>query len=170
MRRRTLLATGGSLFTSVFAGCGETQSSTGTTPEETEVKKLEVVTPEPTPSPSPTPSPIQCPGSAPSYTVHDVSDISYGDVVRVRVDIELYSIGDNLSDEEFHRLSQDVVCRVISEIAVNAIAIFYWEAGQRPGYETAYASNDWAPYGEWSQADAVETGDYSKHEHDFERL
>lgn len=176
MERRIFLATGGALITSLTPGCGETQSSTGSTPEDTEVKKLQVVTPESTPTPSPSPSPsqtptsIRCPDSVPAHEVYDVEDISYEDVVRIRIDIRLYRPGDDYTDEEFHRLNQEAICRVTNEVPVNAIAVFYWGPGQTPGYESAYASNDWAPYGEWSRADAVETGDYSHHEHDFERL
>lgn len=176
MERRRFLASGGAIVTSLAAGCGETQSSQGSPPEETTAKKLEVVTPEstPTPSPSPSPSPtssrIECPESVPAHEVYDIEDISYGNVVRIEIDIRLYRPGDDYTDEEFQRLNQEAVCRTTNEVPVNAIAVFYWEPGQTPGYESAYATNDWAPYGEWSRADAVETGDYSHHEHDFERL
>lgn len=54
MDRRTLLATGGLVFTTLVSGCGESQSSQEPTPEETTAKKLEVFTSESTETPTST--------------------------------------------------------------------------------------------------------------------
>lgn len=116
----------------------------------------------PTASPSPTAEP-------PEYAVANQEDISYSNVVRIRVDIVIETAADDLTDDDLRRLGEAEVDRITSEQDVNAIAVFLYNDAADVGW-TADVSIEWAPNGEWDQAESVETGDYHSHEFAIERL
>lgn len=135
-------------------------------------------TPSPTPTSAPTPeptaTPITHPKSVPDYRTARIDDVSYVNqdndlIVRARVHIRVDDPCE-LSEEEYLRIGQDIAATATSQADFNAITVFSWGEFDSIGSESAYARVDWAPYGEWSRADDVETGEYQHHQYVFERL
>ena len=109
------------------------------------------------------PSEIEEP-TLPSYEVVKQEDVSFGNTVRISVSVVA---SPDLSDEELLRVSKNVVDKITSEQDVNAIGIFFSENEADVGNIAALASVDWAPFGDWSRANEVETGNYSNHEYNI---
>jgi len=117
------------------------------------------------------PQNLRCPDDPPAFReIYDIDDVSHAGAVRYEVIVRLDKEGDAHSDEEFNRLSRAIVCNVVEEEDVNAIAILYYEPDDIVQERLAYARNEWAPYGDWGSAGDVETGDYSNHEHSFSKI
>lgn len=148
-RRRAILGTGVAVIT-VITGCTgvEEDGESEETEEENDSESRPI----------------------PGYGIDQIDDISSGDTVRIRMDIRTDDPVDELSDEEFHRISEDIVEDRTNEQDVNAIVIFFWEDTAQIGVETAYARMEWAPDGDLGAAHTVSTGDYSEHEYELEYL
>jgi len=117
------------------------------------------------------PQNLRCPDDPPAFReIYDIDDVSHAGAVRYEVIVRLDKEGDAYSDEEFNQLSRAIVCNVVEEKDVNAIAILYYEPDDIVQERLAYARNEWAPYGDWGSAGDVDTGDYSNHEHTFSRI
>ncbi len=101
----------------------------------------------------------------PEYTVVAEEDLSYSAIMRWQVRAQTTG---GISKEEIDALARDIVDCVKSEREVNAISIFLYRYGDDANSTYTIASIDYAPYGEWSRAGEVETGDYSSHEYDIE--
>lgn len=145
-RREALVGCGIATFT-ISAGCigGESDDAGGPGESEAEV-------------------------SPPEYEIAVSEDISAGDIVRHRIDVWTDDPVDELSDEEFLAIGEDIVTDTIDDQDVNSISIFFWEESATIGAESAYARITWAPDGDLSAATTVSTGDYSDHEYALERL
>ena len=102
----------------------------------------------------------------PHYTIADEEDLSYSNVIRWQ--IRATTPIDNLTQEQIKNIAGDIVKRVKEERKVNAISIFLYYEGDDIYYMYTIARIDYAPYGDWSRADEVKTGDYSKHKYSIE--
>ncbi|MDQ2052961.1 hypothetical protein RBH26_21190, partial [Natronolimnohabitans sp. A-GB9] len=115
---------------------------------------------------------IECPNDdeVPEHGAIDAEDLSERGMERVNIDIRLVEDGDEYSDSELIAIAKEAVCIFTQDDEWNAIGLTFWEPGQTPGYEQAYAECNWAPDGVWGRADDVDTGDYSTHEFNLRRF
>lgn len=114
-------------------------------------------TPEPTATPDPqaTPTPVSY-----GFTVVDQRDVSDGDVVRMVMSVELKG-----------PYSQEVGAGIVNHLTVwyfwrsevNAAAFLFFYPRDENDNTVPAGAIDWAPYGDWSRASEVKTGDYTHH-------
>jgi len=104
------------------------------------------------------PKPSQTIIPLPDYKVISQSDISFGKVIRIEVNAVASK---DLSKSELQRISEDIIEEITSQQEINAIAISFWEHEDAMGAKPAFATVNWAPYGDWSKAMDIQTGDYS---------
>lgn len=69
------------------------------------------------------------------------------------------------SDRELINIATNVVKRAIAYNDIVALSAFFWKEGQQPGKESAMASVDWAPNGEWGDRFDAEPGVYENFEY-----
>ena len=115
---------------------------------------------------------FECPSEeeSPDFETIGAEDLTNENVKRFNFDIRLSDDTDNYTDNDLILIAKRAVCVATKEENWNAIGITLWEEGQNPGYEQAYGECNWAPYGKWSLAGNIETGDYSKHEYAVTRF
>jgi hypothetical protein len=94
------------------------------------------------------------------YTIAEERDISFGGTVRIDARAVIY--GEHTRDGIL-ATAKSVVAEITAKRAVNAIGVFFYTptADTSGGFDIA--SVEWAPDGEWGNADSVSTGDYSRH-------
>lgn len=97
----------------------------------------------------------------PKYQIVEVEDVSFNNVKRYRVRSYVDKI---LSYRENELVSEKIIAEITKSKSSNAISIFYYlpESDINSSYTAGMA--EWAPYGDWSKADEIITGDYSKHQ------
>ena len=89
-----------------------------------------------------------------------IEDLSHGQVIRKAINVTIPA--GKVPDKTLLSIAKEAAKLV--EEPTNAIIIFYWQPGQNVGQEFARAIVEFAPYGDWSMADTVATGDVSHHE------
>ena len=122
--------------------------------------------PEGTASTSPTPTGTD--GGTPpddtavlTYEVVEREDVSLGDVVRLVFRVQVSS---EPTGAELEEIANQLITDETQEQDVNAIGFyFYLPDSDTSGPYTA-GTGDWAPNGNWEEADTVVAGDYSTHE------
>lgn len=96
----------------------------------------------------------------PKYEIVKVEDLSFSTCVRVQYRIRVEKL---LSLTELADICGEVIKKQKAEKPVNAISfLFYLPLTDTDSISTAGAA-DWAPNGEWVDADTVKAGNYSKH-------
>ena len=118
--------------------------------------KKSVSTPTPTPTPTPTVKP------RPSYTVAKIENDSFGSTKRYEIHVVLP--GSSTGSQRM-QIARRVVEDLKDEKPFNAAGVFFWKKKSDIGKMPAAHSIDYAPGGDWSEADTVETGDYSSMEY-----
>jgi len=96
------------------------------------------------------------------YRIHGTRDVSMANCVRIVADIAL-GTSQHLDNAQLIDIAGQVVQTITATTSVNAIGVFFWKPGSNIGAESAAASVDWAPFGQWDRACDVSTGDYTKH-------
>lgn len=110
--------------------------------------------------------PIEKDKGTPQYTIADEEDLSFSNVIRWQVRATT-SIND-ITHDQIDSIAKDIVKKVKEKRDVNAIGIFlYYDGDDIYGMYTI-ARIDYAPYGDWSRANEVTTGDYSKNTYNIE--
>jgi hypothetical protein len=103
-------------------------------------------------------------GVAAPYEIVERHDISLGGavrVVRVRFSIRVER---EATEAQLRQIAEDIIESEKKAQSVNAISFFFYLPGSdTTGMYTA-GKADWAPDGEWGNADQVKAGDYSRHE------
>jgi len=96
----------------------------------------------------------------PTYETLQREDVSFGSVVRV-----VYRVGVSgpLSEGDLRRIAEEIIDEEKGRNKVNAVGFFFYLPGTDPMGTYTAGKADWAPDGDWSKADTVTTGDYSKH-------
>ncbi|MEE8187080.1 MAG: hypothetical protein V3T99_05410 [Nitrososphaerales archaeon] len=80
------------------------------------------------------------------------------DVIRVQSRVR---VEEQLSEEQLKKIGEEVIAIEKEKQPFNAISIlFYLPSSNEEGYYTA-GMVEWAPHGNWKQADVVTAGDYS---------
>ena len=98
----------------------------------------------------------------PPCYLDDIRDVSVEAIVRLIADVVLERSG-ALTDNQLIEIARQTVSEIISSRAVNAITVAFWRPETIVDKKTPAASVDWAPDGEWDEADTVSPGDYSRH-------
>lgn len=95
-----------------------------------------------------------------NYTIEEFKNLSYGNVVRLGFRIRIKK---PLSEKELRGICQEIISKEKKQHPHNAISFFFYLPNT--GIHGAYTggSADWAPYGDWGEANTISTGDYSKH-------
>ncbi|MDI9433081.1 MAG: hypothetical protein QM570_15300 [Planctomycetota bacterium] len=94
------------------------------------------------------------------YDIIRIEDVSFANVKRYSVRVRVEKV---LSRDELDVLSMRIIEDLRMTRAHNAIAIFFYLPDSDPkGLYTA-GKAEWAPFGDWGNADQVRTGDYTKH-------
>lgn len=100
----------------------------------------------------------------PAYKIFSEEDVSFGNTIRVA---ERVLVPRTITEEGVKAIAKDIVQKGIASQDVNAIGIFfYYKPEASPEY--CIGRVDWAPYGVWSKAMEVPTGDYSKQEYYYD--
>jgi hypothetical protein len=98
----------------------------------------------------------------PAFQLQGTRDVSFAQCVRIVADVVLDEVV-SLSDDQAVEIARRTVEAIIASRHVNAVGVFIWLPGSEVGKEDAAVSIDWAPDGQWDQADSVSTGDYTQH-------
>jgi len=98
-----------------------------------------------------------------SYNVVEQKDLSFSTAVRISVRLTMNA---DVTQQEIEWIAQDVVSNITNQQGVNAICIFMYYSGD-DYLGVARVAVDWAPYGDWSRAIDVTTGDYQYHQYSY---
>ena len=120
---------------------------------------------EPTqPETSATDAPTDTPTEAPipvEYEIAGREDVSFATTTRI---VYRVSVSEPLTESSLMAIADEIIAAETASQDVNAIGFFFY----LPGTDTngAYTAGvaDWAPNGDWAEADSVQAGDYSQHE------
>ena len=96
----------------------------------------------------------------PKYQIVEIEDVSFSKIKRYSVRIRVENI---LKSKEIESISQQIIEELKVSKSCNAITLFFYlPDSDTNGLYTA-GKAVWAPYGDWSRANEVKTGDYKKH-------
>ncbi len=98
-----------------------------------------------------------------SYNIIEQEDISFSTTVRIGVRLTMNA---DVTQQEIEWIAQDVVSNITKQQDVNAISINMYYSGD-DYFGVARVVVDWAPYGDWSRAADVTTGDYQYHQYSY---
>jgi len=89
-----------------------------------------------------------------------VSDISYAGCRRFLVRCLVHG---PITEEELVSVAEKEVLKITVKEKVNAIAVGFWRTRSEAMRKPAVAMIEWAPGGNWVDADRVPTGQYGAH-------
>ena len=129
-------------------------------------------TPLPPPPPEDTASTSSTPtgtdGGAPpdddavlTYEVVNREDVSVDDLVLVAFSVQVSS---EPTKAELEEIANQLITDETQERDVNAIGFFFYLPDSNTSGPYTAGTGDWAPNGNWDDADTVEAGDYSTHQ------
>lgn len=98
-----------------------------------------------------------------SYSIVEQEDLSFSTAIRINVRLTMNA---DVTQQEIEWIAQDVVSNVTKQQDVNAISICMYYSGD-DCFGVARVVVDWAPYGDWSRAIDVTTGDYQYHQYNY---
>ncbi len=101
-----------------------------------------------------------------TYNIEAIEDVTFGATVRKVARVSMVS---GMTKADIEWIAQDVVEQITSQQPVNAVGIFIYHNGDNY-FGSARISVDWAPYGDWTRANEVTTGDYSNHQYHYMAL
>lgn len=101
----------------------------------------------------------QKPANIQKYEVIETEDMSYNDIKRIRLKIEVDHV---LSEDEIEYISQEKIIKFKDNHISAAMFYFYLSGSDIKGNYNAGMA-EWAPFGDWSKAGDVKSGDYTKH-------
>ena len=124
---------------------------------------IATATPRPTNTPSPTPADEITACDFDGFEFLDARDVSFGSIIRL---VANYAMGSGCDDTDALLFAEGIMIILQLELSFNAFGFFFYcEPDDILGPNI---SIDYAPYGDWSRALEVRTGDYSKHEFSLE--
>lgn len=101
------------------------------------------------------------------YEIINDSDVSFAD--STRHSYWVYPENGEMTKEEFIATSEKFTEDVKEDYDFSAISIYYIDNPENPvGYQIGMA--EYAPNGEWDEAENVNDGDYSTHEFNFDYI
>ena len=100
------------------------------------------------------------------HSIFSTEDTSSGRYVRLSLRVV---VPQDITEEGVKSVAKNIVRQITASRDVNAIYIyFYYKPVDLYKYHIAQVV--WAPYGDWSKAGDVKTGDYSKHQYNVRML
>jgi len=109
-------------------------------------------------------SPEEKKENIPNYTIISEENKSYSNVIRYVIKVRTSS---NITHEEVKEIAKNITNYMKSKTKFNALSILLYSYEDNISLSPSIAIIDYAPYGDWSRADEVETGDYSKFEYNI---
>ena len=97
----------------------------------------------------------------PNYKVALIDDANIGNAIRETLHIV---VEEDYTLEQLYDIAQKEALAYVSENKVNALAIGFYEDEDNIGQGYDMGRVEYVPYGDWSKAVDVETGDYSNFE------
>lgn len=97
----------------------------------------------------------------PNYKVALIDDVNIGNAIRETLHIV---VEEDYTLEQLYDIAQKEALAYVSENKVNALAIGFYEDEDNIGHGYDMGKVEYVPYGDWSKAIEVETGDYSNFE------
>ena len=94
-----------------------------------------------------------------TYQVAARQDVSFGATKRI---VYRVVVSGHMVEADLKRITDEIIKSEKKRGAVNAIGFFFYLPGTDTSSVYTAGKADWAPNGDWSQADSVKTGDYSK--------
>ena len=98
-----------------------------------------------------------------TYNIVEEEDLSFSTAIRIGVRLTMNA---DVTQQEIEWIAQDVVSNITKQQLVNAISIGMYHYGD-DYYGVARVVVFWAPYGDWSRAIDVTTGDYQYHQYSY---
>jgi hypothetical protein len=98
-----------------------------------------------------------------SYNIVEQEDLSFSTTVRVGVRLTMSA---DVTQQEIEWIAQDVVSNITKQQDVNAVSVNMYYSGD-DCFGVARVVVDWAPYGDWSRAADVTTGNYQHHQYSY---
>ncbi len=95
-----------------------------------------------------------------SYTIVEEQDVSFGRTIRITPRVVIRG---QHSRATILATAKAVVEEITKRKSVNAISVFFYSPTADTSADGDIAVVEWAPEGEWGEADSVTTGDYSHH-------
>jgi len=101
----------------------------------------------------------------PQYTIALVEDISVGSSKRFSISVV---VTEECTPKQLEEVSKEIVEKTKAETPFNAISLGFYDYPEYIGRGYTLGSATYAPYGDWSKAASVETGEYFKMSFDFD--
>lgn len=101
-----------------------------------------------------------------NYEIISKDDLSMGGAVRLSVDVV---VNEEVSIEELELISKEVVSEVKKDIALNAVAVQFYDYEEyigNGGY--TLGKSVYAPNGKWEDANTTSAGNYRYMDYDFQ--
>jgi hypothetical protein len=92
-----------------------------------------------------------------NYDLVSTKDVSFGSTKRLQLKV---SLPEHYDRETVEGIARSLVDQVTKTQDVNAIAIFFYGPGISTAGVSDVATIEWAPKGQWANADSVKTGEY----------
>ena len=102
-----------------------------------------------------------------TYEVVQKEDISFSNVKRFEWHIV---VKEPVSIKQLEELSKQIVEEAKEEEEFNALSIGFYDYPEYVGYGYTLGKTEYAPEGDWSKADTVQTGEYDKMDYKFDLM
>ncbi|MCH7579113.1 MAG: hypothetical protein IIB22_02595 [Chloroflexi bacterium] len=96
-----------------------------------------------------------------TYDVVEREDVSVGEIVRLVFRVQLSS---EATEAELEEIANQLITGETQEQDVNALGFFFYLPDSDTSGPYTAGTGDWAPNGNWEDADTVVAGDYTTHE------
>jgi hypothetical protein len=105
------------------------------------------------------------PANLPTFRVVEVEDLTIHGAIRYNLHVV---IDEPVSFEQIQAITEHIVMSAKIESSFNAISVMYYDYVEYIGFGYTLGRADYAPGGDWGQANTVKTGDYTKMKFSYE--
>lgn len=98
-------------------------------------------------------------GSIPNYTIIKSENMSDNFSKRFRIKVQVNKV---LSENELKLIGNELIPEFMNK-KYKAVMVYFYKTGTDINGSYNAGMIEWGPYGSWSEANSVQSGDYSKH-------